>query len=299
MKKGFTLIELLAVIVIIAIISVIVVPTIMNVIDKSRINGLKDSAYGIVDAGNLYVAQNQIDQDILFNIKNNVITSNQTNKLLKYKGNIKNGIVVLMTSSKVALCIDDGKNYALKLVNDTEVTTGVGTCDTYEESNGKFIVNSPIDELKKQYEKQLADLKNNYETQVENLKADYKEEIDNLVSNPINNILVKETGYANRNPNAKTVTLNGLTIGKTYIFFVTAGAFGGSNGDTLSDVGMQTITSYVGVDNVSIYKDKILKGTATSTTLKVTFSPKNASGARAWDSWSGIRETNHIVAIEL
>ncbi len=115
---------------------------------------------------------------------------------------------------------------------------------------------------------------------------------------PINNFLSKQTGYWSRTPNAKTVSLTGLTVGKKYIFFITAAAYGGSNADVYQDVGIQPITSYSGVDNVTTYKDNVLIGTATSTTLTVTFQPKKGS-SNAWDTWSGVHETNHIIALEL
>ena len=53
-KKGFTLIELLAVIVILAIIALIAVPTVMNIINKANKSAFKDSAYGIIKAGELF-----------------------------------------------------------------------------------------------------------------------------------------------------------------------------------------------------------------------------------------------------
>ena len=170
MKKGFTLIELLAVIVVLAIIAVIAIPTLINVIEKAKVNALKDSAYGVIESGRLYVAQNQPDQDILFTITNNNITSEQTNKLLKYKGNIKNGIVIVSTSSKVAICIDNGKNYAVKLLDEEEVKSGIGTCESYEAANGEFVVNSPVAELRKEYERQLEEQKESYENRISDLE---------------------------------------------------------------------------------------------------------------------------------
>ena len=171
-KKGFTLVELLAVIVVLAIIAVIAIPTLINVIEKTKVNALKDSAYGVIEAGRLYVAQNQPDQDILFTITNNNITSEQTDKVLKYKGNIKNGIVIVSTSSKVAICIDNGKNYTVKLLDEEEVKTGTGTCESYEAANGEFIVNSPVAELRKEYERQLQEQKESYENRINNLEND-------------------------------------------------------------------------------------------------------------------------------
>ena len=51
---GFTLIELLAVIIILSIIALITVPVIMNIIERANKSAFKDSAYGIIKAGELY-----------------------------------------------------------------------------------------------------------------------------------------------------------------------------------------------------------------------------------------------------
>ena len=59
--KGFTLIELLAVIVILAIIALIAVPTIMGIINKANKSAFKDTAYGIISAGELYFAEQQLE----------------------------------------------------------------------------------------------------------------------------------------------------------------------------------------------------------------------------------------------
>ena len=48
-KKGFTLIELLAVI-----IALITVPVIINIIERANRSAFKDSAYGIIKAGEVY-----------------------------------------------------------------------------------------------------------------------------------------------------------------------------------------------------------------------------------------------------
>ncbi len=53
-KKGFTLIELLAVIIILVIIALITVPVIINIIERAERSAFKDSAYGIIKAGEVY-----------------------------------------------------------------------------------------------------------------------------------------------------------------------------------------------------------------------------------------------------
>ena len=58
-KTGFTLIELLAVIVILAIITLIAVPVIINIINIANKSAFKDTAYGIIQAGEYYFAEKQ------------------------------------------------------------------------------------------------------------------------------------------------------------------------------------------------------------------------------------------------
>ena len=60
-NKGFTLVELLAVIVILAIIALIAVPVIMNIIDRARKSAFKDTAYGIINAGEIKYTSNLLD----------------------------------------------------------------------------------------------------------------------------------------------------------------------------------------------------------------------------------------------
>ena len=122
MKKGFTLIELLSVIVILGIISVIAVPTIIGVIDKARLNALKDSAYGLIEASNLYYIKNQNGNNIRFDISdNNVLSSDTTNKL-NYKGSIKEGTSIIKSNGQVVVCVTDGKNSAYKNYNESKVS---------------------------------------------------------------------------------------------------------------------------------------------------------------------------------
>ncbi|MBS7020850.1 MAG: type II secretion system protein [Firmicutes bacterium] len=56
-RQGFTLIELLAVIVILAVIALIATPLIMGTITKAKKNAFKDTAYGILKAGEKYTAE--------------------------------------------------------------------------------------------------------------------------------------------------------------------------------------------------------------------------------------------------
>ncbi|MCY9545645.1 prepilin-type N-terminal cleavage/methylation domain-containing protein [Lysinibacillus xylanilyticus] len=57
-QKGLTLIELLAVIVILAIVAAIAIPAIGNIIDNSKLNGVKADAINVLNAANLYYTDN-------------------------------------------------------------------------------------------------------------------------------------------------------------------------------------------------------------------------------------------------
>lgn len=62
--KGFTLVELLAVIIILAIVALVTTPAILNVINKSRLSGAEDKAWGTIDAVKLAYTQSQtLDND--------------------------------------------------------------------------------------------------------------------------------------------------------------------------------------------------------------------------------------------
>ena len=121
-KNAFTLIELLGAIVIIAIIAIIAIPTISNVINKARLSSLKNSAYGILDAAVLYNAQYSNGKTIRFDIEDNNITSKDTSKLISYKGNIKNGSIIIDKRGKVTICITDGVNAAYKNYTEKDIT---------------------------------------------------------------------------------------------------------------------------------------------------------------------------------
>ena len=121
-KKGLTLLELLAVIVVLAVIILIAIPILLNVVEKARLGSLKDSAYGLVDEANLYYMQHHPNENLRFDINDGVISSNDTTKLLSYKGSIENGSIILTSYGKVAICINDGKFAAYKNLSDKEVT---------------------------------------------------------------------------------------------------------------------------------------------------------------------------------
>ena len=122
MKKGFTLVELIAVVVVLAIISLVSIPIITGIVNKVRVNALRVSAEGLIDASRLYNAQYQNDNTVRFDIANSKISSEDTDKLLKYKGEIKAGTVIIDSRGRSVICVTDGKRSAYKNYSENIVT---------------------------------------------------------------------------------------------------------------------------------------------------------------------------------
>ena len=161
-KKGFTLIELLAVIVVLAVIALIATPTILGVIDKAQKGSLQDSGYGLVQAADLYYAQYSNGKTVRFDIEDNKITTEASNKL-NYKGSIKNGTVLINNKGEVTVCINDGKHAAYKNYKDTKVTVvDSKTCTVPENKYAVYLDNeSTITELNNQeLTQEIENLKN-------------------------------------------------------------------------------------------------------------------------------------------
>ena len=118
-RNGFTLIELLAVIVILAIIALIAVPVIMNVINKANKSAFKDTAYGIISAGELYFAERQLD---LSGMSSDEVFDLSQTKELQIKGEKPEGKVAVNTEGKTALAITNGRYCITKGYNDNDVT---------------------------------------------------------------------------------------------------------------------------------------------------------------------------------
>ena len=147
-KKAFTLVELLGVIVVLAILALITIPSISNVINDVRIKSLQNSAYGLIEASNLYYAQYGVNNNTRFNITGSKVESSDTDKLLTYKGSVKEGTVILDRKGNVTVCITDGKNSAYKNYNESKVTTVKGKCEIFEGSSIVYLDDvATIDEL--------------------------------------------------------------------------------------------------------------------------------------------------------
>ncbi len=122
MKKGFTLIEVLATLIVVGIIGLITIPVITGVVEKTRLNALKSSAYGLLEASNIYFAEYEPNKITRFDIKDSIATSSNTINKLKFKGVVKEGTVIIDKKGKTTICITDGKNSAYKNYNETRVT---------------------------------------------------------------------------------------------------------------------------------------------------------------------------------
>ena len=169
-RNGFTLVELLGVIVVLAILALITIPIISNVINDVRIKSLESSAYGLIEASNLYYAQYGVNSNTRFDIDNNKINSNDTDILLKYKGSVKEGTVILDRKGSVTVCITDGKNSAYKNYNETKVTTVKGKCEIKANSNIVYLDDEATidsyDNIK------LTELVNSMQEEINELKND-------------------------------------------------------------------------------------------------------------------------------
>ena len=124
-RKGFTLIELLAVIVILAIIALIAVPVVMNIIDKANKSAFKDSAYGIIKAGDLYYSEQQmslngVEEDEIFEFPNNI-------GALQLNGNLPQGTMVVTKTGNIALAITNGKYCITKNYDEEDIKLSENT----------------------------------------------------------------------------------------------------------------------------------------------------------------------------
>lgn len=122
MKKGFTLIELLAVIVILAIIALITTPTIINVIQNSKKNALKDTGYGLVEAARNYQAEND-NIDLYINY-----TKGTNKNILTTKGDLPDaGELQIDENGKVSLAIWSNSAKACAVKKSSKKTITINT----------------------------------------------------------------------------------------------------------------------------------------------------------------------------
>ena len=119
-RKGFTLIELLAVIVILAIIALIAVPIVMNIIANAQKSAFKDSAYGIIKAGEMYYTNKMMDPDGITEDKEFTFPDAIG---LEIKGSKPtSGTMIITKEGKVGVAISNGKYCVKKSYNNDDVT---------------------------------------------------------------------------------------------------------------------------------------------------------------------------------
>ena len=120
-KNGFTLIELLAVIVILAIIALIAVPVVMNIINRANKSAFKDSAYGILKAGELFYTDQLLEnaglmEETTFNFPDDI-------EGLEFKGSKPSkGSMTVRKDGKISMAITNGKHCVTKGFEDEDVT---------------------------------------------------------------------------------------------------------------------------------------------------------------------------------
>ena len=119
-NKGFTLIELLAVIVILAVIALIATPLIMGTITKAKRNSMKDTAYGILKAGEQYVGEKLLLAENDYN--GETITLPNQNKIQYKGGNGLTGELQISKEGNLAIQIHNNQFCAMKNFGEDEVT---------------------------------------------------------------------------------------------------------------------------------------------------------------------------------
>ncbi len=249
-KKGLSIIELLAVIVLIAVVGIVCIPIFIGVIQQSRLNSLRDSAYGLIKSSNLYYAQYQNSTNIRFDIEGKVATSSDTTNPFKFKGNIKEGVVIIKSNGKNVICVTDGKNSAYKNDNESKVNLvsgqkctipdnssivyldGEATADSYELSD----LVEAIDELKAEIASLKTELKMEIASQATGIKNNDNTNTAAII-NSINRIIASSGGlptldYAN--PLHKFAS-QGLTYTATQECYLTGRITGGGNKVFIND----------------------------------------------------------------
>ena len=284
MKKGFTLIEILAVIIVLAIVSVIAAPSLIGVINKSRLNALKSSAYGLINASNLYYTQYQNSQNIRFDINDNIATSSDTSNKLKYKGNIKEGTTIIKSNGQTVVCVTDGKNSAYKNYNESKVSLISGKACSIPSSTSIVYLDgeATLTELSNQ---ELTDLVQSLKEDVDNLKNEnstLKNQISTLrtdidASTKLDEVYPVGSIYMSVN-NINPSTLFGGTWTKLEGRFL----LGSSSSYALGSTGGNTSVSYTPqgtVGNTTLTVNQIPSHTHTLTTNgRFTIGNGNGSG---------------------
>ena len=134
-KNGFTLIELLAVIVVLAVVALITVPVILNVIERVRKESYRDSVYGIMESGRLFLTTNMgsinENEEIIFTCDGSKCSGNKGE--LSFKGIVpESGNIYISGNGLIEIeSLYNGKYYAngtneegIEITNDSPMTRG-------------------------------------------------------------------------------------------------------------------------------------------------------------------------------
>ncbi len=142
-KKGFTLIELLAVIVILAVIALIATGSIIQIIDRAEKGALEDSAYGIIEAGNVFYIDHILpatnkgnsDRYSFEIIENKFVNVKNKEEKLAFKGSMpKTGKLQINANGDTAIAICNRKYCACKSISETKVIVQKQGCEIDEET---------------------------------------------------------------------------------------------------------------------------------------------------------------------
>lgn len=127
-KKGFTLIELLAVVVILAIVALIAIPALTKLIENVKIGAVKNSVYGMMEAGELSYIYNEqdIEDGQLTYTCDGKNCKTESGTVLKFKGPVPNdGEVRIKKDGKSSAFYVKVNNYcAFGTRNDIKVWKG-------------------------------------------------------------------------------------------------------------------------------------------------------------------------------
>ncbi len=142
-KTGFTLIELLAVIVILAVIALIATASTISIINRAEKGALEDSAYGIIEAGNVFYIDHVLpggseesSERINFEIiGGKFVNVKNEEEALAFKGSMpKTGKLQINANGDTAIAICSSKYCACKTVSETRVTVQKEDCEIDEET---------------------------------------------------------------------------------------------------------------------------------------------------------------------
>lgn len=136
-EKGFTLMEILAVIILLAVIALITIPIITGIINESKMEAFKGTAYGLVDSARIFytkkVMNHEEGEEITFNYVGGVESSTKVDAYLDYNGEKpKSGLLTIRGDGKVLLVIYDGSYCARKNYTEAQVVvsaTAEGDCN--------------------------------------------------------------------------------------------------------------------------------------------------------------------------